>query len=258
MPRLLLAEAPFLPPARRTSAHDKLAHALGVRIVSGDYAEGALLPHEAVLMAELGHSRSVLREAMKTLAAKGLVQARARVGTRVTPRSDWKMLDPDVLAWACERGIDRSLLRDLADLRAAIEPQAAALAAERHDEPCIAAMRRAIAAMRDAAPGTQDIAAADVAFHHALAAASGNAFMRSFSAAIETALFASFTLSAPLDAAATEQMAIAHAAIVDAVEAQDPAAARAATLHVIRMGLRRHGALEADATAIAPPYLASG
>src|SRR5690554_603084 len=85
--------------------HSQVIFTLGTRIVSGDYAEGQVLPGDAELIARFGVSRTVLREALKTLSAKGMVEARARVGTKVLPRSRWNMFDPDVLLWHLEAGI---------------------------------------------------------------------------------------------------------------------------------------------------------
>src|SRR6266480_6010336 len=89
------------------SLHDRVVHAIGRKILGGELPPGALLPAEP----ELGASRTVLREAIKVLAAKGLVEARPKTGTRVRPRDAWNLLDPDVLAWQQGGGSSPSLLR---------------------------------------------------------------------------------------------------------------------------------------------------
>lgn len=95
---------------------------LGTRIVRGDWAEGAVIPREADLVADLGVSRSVVREAFRILGAKGMVRSRTSDGTRVTPRSDWRQLDPDVMDWRIKAGESRALLTDLLKVRLVMEP----------------------------------------------------------------------------------------------------------------------------------------
>ncbi len=110
-------------PAR--NLHSDVLWALGLAIVSGTYAEGAILPSDSELLERFGVSRTVLREALKTLAAKGLIEARARIGTRVLPRNRWNLFDGDVLAWFFELGPEVSFLRSLAEVRIGIEIEAA-------------------------------------------------------------------------------------------------------------------------------------
>jgi DNA-binding FadR family transcriptional regulator len=121
----------------RRGAHGETVYEIGRRIVGGELKPGDLLP-EGELIAELDISRTVLREAIKVLGAKGLVEARPRIGTKVSPRSHWRLMDPDVLAWQTEYGFDELFLRNLAEVRSLIEPGAARLAAERASEEEIA------------------------------------------------------------------------------------------------------------------------
>src|SRR5712692_3135820 len=123
------------------SLHGRIVHAIGRRIVRGDLRPGDLLPAEP----ELGASRTVVREATKVLAAKGLVESRPKTGTRVRPRDQWNLLYPDVLAWQQEGAADDDLLRKLTEVRRVIEPAAAELAAARADARDIAALERALA-----------------------------------------------------------------------------------------------------------------
>lgn len=229
---------------RIASSHAQVAHALGVGIVQGRYAEGTLLPAEAELMKQFGTSRTVLREAIKTLSAKGMVVSRTKVGTRVRKRSAWNLFDTDVLRWYLEGGVDRRFLRDLSDIRLAVEPAAAALAAARHTEQDLVALDAALTSMHDAKALNAGYAEADLAFHLALADASGNVFMRSIGAVIEAALLVSFRLSSPSDEISHAVSWQAHADIVAAIRKNDGAAAAKATERVIRQGLERHGALE--------------
>src|SRR3546814_2188286 len=130
-------------------------------------------------------SRTVLREAIKMLAAKGMVVSRSKVGTRVRERSAWNMFDTEVLRWYLEGGVDRRFLRDLAEIRLAVEPAAAALAAARRSEQDLAAMDAAITTMRDANALHAGSADADLALHLAPADSCGHVLMRSLAAVLE-------------------------------------------------------------------------
>ena len=228
---------------RSRSNHAEVARALGTGIVAGEFPPGTRLPGDAELTARFRISRPVLREGIKTLAAKGLLAPKARVGTLVAARSGWNMFDPDVLSWHLHAGIDAGFLRDLAEIRLAVEPQAAALAAHRRVPADTMAMRASLDRMEQAASDTPGFAEADLALHLAVAAASGNRFMRSAGAVIEAALRASFELSAPVDAADRDRVLSMHARIVRAVEQGDADAAADAMTGVIVNGLKRHGAL---------------
>ncbi|KMO18583.1 transcriptional regulator [Methylobacterium platani JCM 14648] len=232
----------MIPAGRARSNHAEVARSLGTAIIAGRYAAGARLPGDGELIATFRVSRPVLRESVKTLAAKGLLTTKARVGTVVRERAAWNMFDADVLAWHLEAGIDRRFLRDLAEIRLAVEPAAAALAAERRGPDDLAALEAGLARMRAAPSDSPGFAEGDLALHVAVAVASGNPFMRSIGGVIEVALRASFQLSAPVEAAEREATLAAHAAIVAAITAGDPDEAAAAITAVIHNGLRRHGA----------------
>lgn len=230
-------------PARRAhSNHAEVARTIGIDIIAGRYGEGAKLPGDAELTLIFGVSRPVLRESVKTLVAKGLLTTKARVGTVVRGRAAWNMFDPDVLAWHLDAGINKQFLRDLSEIRLAVEPRAAALAAERRGEGDLEAMRQAVARMRGEAGTSGAFAEADLTLHVAIATASGNPFMRSIGAVIEAALRASFVLSAPGDAREHDIAVAAHERIVEAIADEDAEAAAAAMTNVIFNGLRRHGA----------------
>ncbi|MCJ8145203.1 FadR family transcriptional regulator [Ancylobacter sp. A5.8] len=230
-------------PARRAhSNHGEVARTIGIDIIAGRYGEGAKLPGDAELTLLFGVSRPVLRESVKTLVAKGLLSTKARVGTVVLERAAWNMFDPDVLAWHLDAGIDKRFLRDLSEIRLAVEPRAAALAAERRSEDDLAVMRRAVARMRSEPGASDGFAEADLILHVAVATASGNPFMRSIGAVIEAALRASFVLSAPGDAREHDIAVAAHERIVEAIADRDAEAAGAAMMNVIFNGLRRQGA----------------
>src|SRR4051812_19474156 len=160
---------------------------LGSAIVTGAY-ENARFPTEAELAVRHGVSRSVTREAVKMLTAKGLLTARPRKGTSVQPASHWNLFDADVLRWLLDRKFSLDLLRHFSELRIAIEPGAAALAARRRDPAGLAGIHAGYARMQAAEAGEDDTLDADIAFHIAVLNASGNPFYMQFRDLVETAL----------------------------------------------------------------------
>jgi DNA-binding FadR family transcriptional regulator len=229
-----------IPTRRAHSNHAEVARSIGVDIIAGRYPESTRLPGDVELIAMFGVSRPVLRESVKTLVAKGLLSTKTRVGTVVRERGAWNMFDADVLAWHLDAGIDKRFLGDLAEIRLAVEPRAAALAAARRSEADIAELKRSMERMRLAPSDSVGFADADLALHIAVANASGNLFMRSIGSVIEAALRASFLLSAPVEPEDRETVLLWHQRIVDAIAASDAAAASAAMIEVIHNGRRRH------------------
>lgn len=222
------------------SAQSQIAEALGTDIVSGIYPPGANLPHETDLLARFAVSRPVLREVLKTLAAKGLVVSKTKIGTRVRPQADWNFFDPDLLRWKVQNGLDDDFQGHLSDLRRVIEPLNASLAAVRRTEDDLARLRACVAAMGSTEHGRRSFAEADAMFHVTLADVSGNPLMRSMAAAIETALLAAFSHSSAMDSPEQHKLTVkGHAAIVDAIADGDPVAASAAMLQVIALGVER-------------------
>ncbi|MHC1478685.1 FadR/GntR family transcriptional regulator [Frateuria aurantia] len=178
---------------RTQSSH--VMHRLGQRIVSGGVKPGDVLPREETLAQSLQVSRTALREAMKVLSAKGLIESRTGVGARVQEPRQWNQLDADVLAWRSVSMPADDFVDQLAEMRELIEPASAAFAARRRSEDQLAAITAAYASM-EAAQTLEAWAAADLEFHHAVLDAAGNALMRSLFSVIETALSTFFTLSA--------------------------------------------------------------
>ena len=222
------------------STHDQIVRALGQEILSGRIQPGEKLPMEADLLERFGVSRTALREAMKTLAAKGFLSVKTRVGTRVTDPLNWNYFDKEVLAWHVSGGMDADFRRNLAEVRRALEPAAAALAAERRTTADLAAMRSALDLMRQESRSEYAFARADLALHLAIGAASQNPMMRSLASVIETALLEAFTLSPPTREPRLHTETVeAHARIVDRIEARDAEGASAAMLAVIDAGYQR-------------------
>ncbi len=161
---------------------------LGVAIVTGTYSERNPFPVEAQLCRQYGASRTALREAVKMLTAKGLLGARPRQGTWVQPESRWNLLDPDILGWLLERKFSPALLTEFTEVRLAIEPLAAALAATAAGPAEKQAVRDAIERMRAAERGEDDPLASDIAFHVAVLHASRNRFYAQLTELTSTAL----------------------------------------------------------------------
>lgn len=209
-----------------------IARHLGKEILSGRYPPGAILPGELELALQFAASRNLVREALKSLAAKGLVEARKKAGTRVRPRAEWQMLDRDLLSWRLESGPEFGFAVDLLALREAVEPAAAAAAATHQNKNGIAEIRAAFDDMVAAAPDRQRFAAPDLRFHKAILAASGNEFMMAFGGMIEAALAAFIRISLRHREAPGPSIPL-HEAVLIAIEAGDATRARKAMLALL-------------------------
>ncbi|PTQ63025.1 GntR family transcriptional regulator [Sphingomonas sp. PP-CE-3G-477] len=215
--------------AGRNLTHGML-DTLGRAIVTGRY-ESRPFPTEAEIAKTHGVSRSVTREAVKMLTAKGLVSARPRQGTVVQPASAWNLFDTDVLRWTLERKFSVELLRHFNQLRVAIEPEAAALAARYGDAADIQAIRSGLEQMEAGESGLTDPLEADIAFHVAIMRASKNPFYAQFQSVVSTALRTSIRFTNRIKGRSAN---IAdHAAVADAIIARDPAAAKVAMARII-------------------------
>jgi DNA-binding FadR family transcriptional regulator len=228
----------------------RIVEALGVAIVSGAYSVKNPFPIEADLCKQYDASRSVLREAVKMLTAKGLLSARPRQGTWVQPEEHWNLLDPDVLRWLLERKIPFSVLREFAQVRLAVEPAAAALAAEVATQDAKRAIRAAIEQMAYADEEEDDLLASDIAFHIAVLRASGNRFFAQLSGVTETALRFSIRMQNRYKGVRRASVAD-HRRIADAILAGDAEGAREATRYLIQEALDLINKADTD-TALEP------
>jgi GntR family galactonate operon transcriptional repressor len=229
------------------SLHGRIVHAIGRRIVRGDLQPGDLLPAQL----ELRASRTVVREAVKVLAAKGLVESRPKTGTRVRLRDAWNLLDPDVLAWQQDgpggAAYDALLLK-LTEVRRIIEPAAAELAAARADSTEIAALEQAFRGMEQTAqsPGGFDVEAyvqADMRFHLVILQACRNDLLEQMSRAVYSALLVSFRSTSQLPGRSKASLP-KHRAILDAIRARDAWGAGAAMRHLVQSTARDIQALK--------------
>ncbi len=223
-----------------TSSHAMVVDVLGRAIVAGEFAEDEVLPGDPVLTARFEVSRTVLREAMKTLAAKGLIRAKSRVGTQVNPRESWNFVDRDVIGWRMQRGVDSEFVRHLAEMRMALEPATAALAARHATPDEIIRLHRIAARMDDSGHSRESFAAVDLEFHIAIAAMSRNPFIRSVSTLVEAALAVSFRISSPaLSPEGISESAALHLRIARAIADHDEDGAKQAMCVVIDQGVER-------------------
>jgi DNA-binding FadR family transcriptional regulator len=202
------------------------AESIGRRIVSGSWKPGSVLPSFDQLADEFSVSRLSVREAMRALAAKGLVDSRPRRGTVVRPRSDWSRLDPDVLAWQIGDLPNAAFVRSLFEARTIIEPEAAALVALRATEEVLAAIDRAFQVMATTDPSSRESIEADVAFHQAILTGTGNELIAAFAPAIGTWLKVAFGVQRSARPS-QENFVPQHGAILQAIKRGDPEGARA-------------------------------
>lgn len=202
-----------------------LLETLGQSIVIGNFDKDGF-PTEAELCTRFGASRTVAREAVKMLTAKGLLSARPRQGTKVEPITHWNLLDPDVTRWLMERQYSNKIYREFTEVRLAIEPVAAALAAQRANKADIRAIRDGLNGMRDEASDHDAALAADIVFHAAILKASGNPFFLQLRALINTALRISIGLTNKI--AGHTASIPAHEAVLIAIENGDAVGAEKA------------------------------
>ena len=221
--------------ARRLNLFAQVVGELGARIVSGAIGPDDPFPKEADLEAQFGVSRSVIREAVKALAAKGLIESRTRVGIRVRPPLHWNLLDAEVLSWRYGSLPPQRFLAELFEVRLMIEPQAAALAAERARPSDIDEIAAAYLAMVEANAANVPGIEADLRFHRGILAACGNALLLQMGNPIGVGL----TISHRFSNEAFEIFLPNHQAVLDGIQHRDPDAARRA-MHELLTGTREY------------------
>jgi DNA-binding FadR family transcriptional regulator len=212
--------------------HGSIVDLLGEAIVAGRYPVGSSLPVEPQLGVELGVSRTVIREAVKALVAKGLLSTGPKVGTRVLPDEQWNWFDNDVVVWRSRAGQTREFIRDLQELRRVVEPAAVRLAAERATAEDIAELESAYAGMKSAVEQGGDYVSQDLRFHQGLLRAAHNRMVVQMSKALGTLLRTSFEISTSRPRGPTQSLPL-HRAVLDAVIARRPARAQRASLTLI-------------------------
>ncbi|WP_346775568.1 FadR/GntR family transcriptional regulator [Sphingomonas sp. G-3-2-10] len=217
--------------------HGTVARELGIRIVTGVLLPGELLEGEIAASEQFKVSRTAYREAIRILAAKGLVNSRPKIGTQVSPRTAWHLLDPDVLGWMfADIAPDPKLIEALFELRRIVEPDAARLAALRRTPEQLERMRAGLEGVARHSFATEEGRACDHEFHAALLEASHNDFVISLTNGVATAIelttaFKQDKLPAPRDALPV------HLRVFEAIEAQDAQVAHDAMADLVERGL---------------------
>lgn len=214
------------------SLHARLLDQLGQSIVRGELAPGDPLPNADDWSAAHGVSRTVLREVIKVLAGKGMVESRPKIGTRIRARADWNFLDPDVLAWRFGATTRAEDVKDLFELRRAIEPMAGGFAAERASAEDVAKLRSLYEQMEQWADDNERFADADLAFHQAILRMTGNELFGSLVALTEAAMLISFRLSDDNPLGQRPSLPL-HKQVCDCIEQHDAGGTRAALIELL-------------------------
>ena len=223
--------------ARQTlRLHAQVARDIGLAIVSGRYLPGHVLDGELEASSQRHVSRSAYREALRILAAKGLVSSRTRVGTRVSQTEQWHLLDPDLLSWVFSEAPRPEVLHGLFELRTIVEPAAAALAAARRTQRHLDLMRSALDEMAASTLETEAGRQADMAFHAALLAATANPFIVSLTNGV-TAAVNSLTAYKQGLAKLTRDPVPDHIRVYEAITARNAEKARVGMKELIRLAI---------------------
>jgi DNA-binding FadR family transcriptional regulator len=217
----------------RRGLHGEVVHTIGVQIVGGELRPGDPLPPEDELIADLAVSRTVVREAVRVLAAKGLVEARPKTGTRVRTREEWNILDPDVLSWRVEATSDNGgLYEEATEMRLGIEPLASRLAATRALDEETAAIADAFAGMEAGVDDQAAYLAADLQFHARILAACHNELLGHLGGILHGVLRTTFELTTTPRRSRRRALPL-HRAILEGIEARDEDRAEEATRTLI-------------------------
>lgn len=225
------------PAQLRVSLHSTVAAHIGRLIVQGKVPPGSVLPNETSLGTQFGVSRTALREAIKVLASKGLIEVRRKTGTRVNVHSKWSMLDPEVLGWMFSGEAIPPGLADLTEVRMLIEPAAARMAAQRAFPADIEEIQQACEEMEAATGHLPSSVESDLRFHMAVLDATHNVFMRPFGALIQAALRASFRLTSS-DIDRYRLTLPSHRKVVNAIVSRDGAKAEAEMRALLQQAIR--------------------
>lgn len=215
-----------------------LTRAIASDIVAGRYAAGSTLPTENELGVRYGVSRTVIREALKVLAAKGLVLSRPRIGTVVCEQDNWNIIDPQVLSWHDPHALDEKLFDAILETRRAIEPLVTEIAAERATLREVADLEAAWKGMADAGADLAAFTSSDILFHRILYAACHNPVFRQIGGMIDTALRFALEASAAHSLDRRTEAVVAHREVVEALRMRDRDAARKAANHILDLAAR--------------------
>ena len=223
---------------RRERLFDQLTRQIALGIMRGTIGNGESgLSTEGDLCRHFSVSRTILRESVKVLAAKGLIELRPKTGIRVRPRDEWNLVDPDLLSWLCEAGVDEDFVRDLCDVRLIVEPAAAELAAARATDKEVEAILHWYQLIESNADHEEARLEADRNFHATIFTACHNVFLTQMNTTVGVALRATQQIGVHLPEVMEESMR-AHKEVADAIAKHDRAAARAAMERLVKQSTR--------------------
>lgn len=222
-------------------------------IIEGTIKRDGILPNELDLAKGFGVSRTMVRDVLRSLEEKGLIERKAHVGTRVRSIHSWNLLDSEVLDWGCGVLTQPSFLGSLLELRLLIEPQAAALAAIRANHVELQLITSTFEEMVTAGleeEGLRIDPEVDIAFHQAIIMSSGNLFISQFGGVIRAALYHTISLSGRAAGDHAESIE-SHRRLLNSIENRNSAAAYAAMVHVLKktmadMNIQGTGVILAD------------
>jgi GntR family transcriptional regulator, galactonate operon transcriptional repressor len=215
--------------------HQAVMKSLALKVIENSRGtETVLFPSETELCEQLGVSRSILREAVKVLAAKRMLQVRPKSGTRSRPRSEWNLLDPDVLAWQCEAKVHAKFLEDLCEMRLGIEPMSSELAAARATPEEIDVLANHLKAMELVASDPKAFIEPDVQFHNTIYQACRNDLIQHLATTIRGAFRVSLSFTTSLPGALMTSLP-AHRRVFEAIQRRNPRAARLASEELVQL-----------------------
>lgn len=217
---------------QRQNLSGQVVHEIGLSIMRGDFKPGDTLSSEPELSLQFNVSRPIMREALKILSAKGLIESRPRTGTKVRPRADWNILDPGVIGWMYEVGLDRSFLDALCEVRLMFEPMAARLAAARATDGEIKTIEVCYRRMEEGVNATETYIPADLAFHAAICAAAHNEMLQKITETLTTSLHLSRVVTSRLSGANLAAMPL-HWSVAEAIGKRDEQAAEQAMRELV-------------------------
>ncbi len=233
---------------RSEHLHDRVTRVLALRVIEAEQNSSPLVfPNEAELCRQLGVSRTILREAIKVLANKGMVEVRQRWGTRALPRSSWDQLDRDILEWWAELGADAQFLRDLCEVRLAIEPTASGFAAVRATPAELDSIEACLEEREAKLKLSNFENAVDLSlqFHSSVVAASHNPLLEQLNRSIRYPLRTALSYTSGSRASDVVDVTV-HRQLFEAIRHRNPVKARAAAEKIV--GLAMLGVEEAVRT----------
>lgn len=231
----MLTRSPALSRALpRTSLHDTIVGEIGRRIVGGDYGAEGILPTEGNLATELGVSRNALREAIKVLISKGMIEVRPKTGTRIRALADWNLLDPDILGWHAESDLGQTRAFELVEFRLVVEPKAAYLAALRATDGEIEVIDANCAALEVCVGFPERVPERDIAFHRSIHSAAHNALLNHLGS-LTASLMQMQVLLTTHEPGSFERGLPLHRELTEAIKARNAASAESISRRLVQM-----------------------